>query len=61
MLTKDIAKHVIDTLPKDATMDEIIHALYVKTKFDHGESEIREGKGILHEEAKHRSLERWVK
>ncbi len=50
-----------DTLPKDATMDEIIHALYVKTKFDHGESEIREAKGILHEEAKHRSLERWVK
>jgi hypothetical protein len=60
MEVKDIAKQVIDTLPDEATMDDIIHALYVRTKFEHGEHEIREGKGISHDEAKQR-LQKWVK
>jgi len=57
---KDIAKHVIDTLPDEVTMDDIIHALYISAKFNHGEREIREGKGVSHEEAKKR-LQKWVK
>jgi len=52
MTTKEIAKLVIDTLPDEATMDDIIHALYLKIKFDRGEKEIREGKGISHDKAK---------
>lgn len=60
MTTKEIAKHVIDTLPKVATLDDIIHALYVNAKFNHGEREIIEGKGISHEEAKKR-LKKWLK
>ncbi len=57
---KDIAKHTIDTLPDDTSMDDIIHALYIKAKFDHGDNQIREGNGIPHEEAKRR-LQKWVK
>ena len=60
MAFKEIAKQVIDTLPDEATMDDIIHALYIKTKFEHGEREIKEGKGISQEEAKLR-LQKWVK
>lgn len=60
MTVQDVAKHVIDILPEETNMDDIIHALYINTKFDHGEQEIREGKGISHEEAKLR-LEKWVK
>jgi len=60
MTVKDTAKQVIDILPGEATMDDIIHALYVNTKFEHGEREIREGKGISHEAAK-QSLQKWVK
>jgi len=60
MLTKDMAKRVIDSLPSDVTMDDIIHALYINVKFARGEKEIREGKGIAHEEAKKR-LEKWLK
>jgi hypothetical protein len=60
MAVKDVAKKVIDTLPDEATMDDIIHALYISAKFGHGEREIREGKGISHEEAKVR-LQKWVK
>ena len=58
MPEKDAAKKVIDALPDEATMDDIIHALYVKTKFERGEREIREGKGITHAEAKQR-LYKW--
>ena len=61
MAVKDTAKQVINALPEEATMDDIIHALYVNTKFGHGEREIREGKGISHEEAKQRSMQKWVK
>lgn len=43
MAVKDVAKQVIDALSDEATMDDIIHTLYVKTKFEHGEREIREG------------------
>ena len=60
MPVKDIAKNIIDTLPDDTTLDDIIHALYIRAKFDHGEREIREGKGISQEEAKLR-LQKWVK
>ena len=60
VLAKETAKQVIDSLPDDATMDDIIHALYVNVKFARGEREIREGKGITHAEAKER-LRKWLK
>ena len=60
MAVKDIAKQVIDTLPDKATMDDIIHALYVRTKFEHVEREIREGKGVSHAGIKQR-LQKWEK
>jgi hypothetical protein len=60
MTVKDSAKQVIDALPDTATMDEIIHALYVNIKFADGEREIRDGKGVTHEGAKQR-LRKWLR
>jgi len=60
MVAKEAAKHVIDALPDTATLDDIIHALYVRAKFEHGEREIREGHGVPHEQAKER-LGRWLR
>lgn len=60
MAVKEVAKSLIDALPDQATMDDIMHALYIRTKFERGEREIRQGKGVSHEDAK-RKLERWVK
>ena len=60
MTVKEKAKKTIDRLPNEAAFDDIIHALYIKAKFEHGENEIREGKGISHKEAKKR-LQKWVK
>ena len=60
MTVKDIAKQVIDSLPEEITIDDIIHALYVNSKFQHGEKEIRDGMGISHEDAKGQ-LNKWQK
>ena len=60
MTVKDIALNVINSLPLKATIDDIIHALYVHAKFQHGEREIRQKKGIAHEDARKR-LRKWVK
>jgi hypothetical protein len=35
-------------------MDDVIHALYIASKFDRGEREIRDGKGISDEDARKR-------
>ncbi len=59
MTTKERAKQVIDSLPEDASIDQIMHALYVNAKFSHGEHEIRDGKGVSQEEAKKR-LGKWL-
>ncbi len=60
MTVKNIAKDVINSLPSKASIDDVIHALYVHAKFQHGEQEIRQGKGVSHEDAKRR-LRKWVK
>ena len=60
MTIKEEAKNAIDTLPKNANLDEIMDALYVLTKFHHGEKQIMDGKGVLHTEAKRR-LSKWLK
>ena len=60
MTAKETARSVIDALPDDASMDDIIHALYVQAKFANGEQQIREGRGVPHEEAKRR-LREWIK
>ncbi len=57
---KDTAKQVIDALPENVTMDDIIHALYVNVKFVHGESEIQNGKGVSQQDAEKR-LEKWLR
>jgi len=55
---KEMAHRVIDALPDSATLDDVIHALYIQVKFERGDREIREGKGISQEEAEKR-LAKW--
>jgi hypothetical protein len=60
MVAKEAARHVIEALSDDASMDDSIHALYVRAKFEHGDRQIREGAGVPHEEARQR-LQKWLK
>ena len=55
---KDLAKQVIDALPDEATIDDIIQALYVREKYERGLREVREGRGIPHDEVK-RQMQEW--
>jgi hypothetical protein len=60
MAVKDMAKQVIDALPDDASMDDIMHALYIRAKCERADRLIEEGKGIPHEEAKTR-MQKWLR
>lgn len=57
---KEKVKSLIDNLPDNTTIDDIIHALYIQVKLERAEKSIRDGKGISHEEAKQR-LQKWLK
>ncbi len=54
MTTREIAKSVIDALPEDASLDDIMRALYVRLKLEGAERSIEEGKGVMHDQAKQR-------
>ncbi len=60
MPVKETARQVIDSLPDDVTMDDVIHALYIRAKFEQGEDQIRRGEGVSHEQAKQR-IQKWVR
>lgn len=58
---KEKVKNLIDNLPENSTMDDIMHALYIQAKIEQGEREIEDGRGIPHEEVKERLLNKWAK
>jgi len=60
MTTKEIARSVIEALPEDASIDDIMQALYVRAKLERAERSIEEGRGIPHAEAKGR-LQKWLR
>lgn len=60
MIIKEIAKKTIDNLPNEAAYDDIIYALYIKSRFENGLKEILDGKGISQNEAEQR-LQKWVR
>jgi hypothetical protein len=60
MTVREIAKSVIEALPEDASMDDIMRALYLRAKLERAERSIEEGRGIPHATAKKR-LQKWLK
>ena len=51
MSGKETAQQVIEALPDDATVDDIIHALYIRVKCERGDREMQDGKGVPHDQA----------
>ena len=60
MVAKQQAQKVFHAPPDEATLDEIIHALYVRSTFNKGEAQIRGGLGVSHRSAKKR-LSKWLR
>lgn len=56
---KEQVIHMIQSLPEDATVDDIMSELYFKLQVDDGLRELDEGKGIPHEEVQKR-MSRWL-
>ncbi len=50
---------MVEALPDEVTVDDIMSELYFKIKVDEGLKELDEGKGIPHEEVEMR-LSRWL-
>jgi len=57
---KQITHKLIEKLPDDVSLDDIMEALRVQKKILTGREQIHAGMGITHEEAKRR-LEKWLK
>jgi len=56
---KEQVIHMIQSLPEDTTVDDIMSELYFKLQVDAGLRELDEGKGIPHEEVQKR-MSRWL-
>jgi predicted transcriptional regulator len=55
-----MAKSVIEAMPDDASMDDIMRALYIRAKIERAERSIEEGRGVPQAEVKQR-LQKWLR
>lgn len=60
MSVKEIAREAIDSLPDDATWDELQYRLYLKKVIDESNEQIDAGLGLTQEEVEER-LAKWLK
>lgn len=56
---KDAVIDAIRQMPDDATVEDILEALYVRQKIDAGLKDVAEGRTMTHDEAKKR-LGKWL-
>ncbi len=59
VVKREWAIEVLETLPEQCSLPEILETLEVQHKILVGQQQIRNGKGISHEKAKER-LEKWL-
>jgi len=59
MTTKELVIEMIQRMPQDATLTDIMAELYVRQKIDVGLRELDEGKTLSQEEVEQR-LSRWL-
>jgi predicted transcriptional regulator len=57
--TKKQIIQMIESLPEEATVDDIMAELYFKLQVDAGLKELDEGKGIYHKEVENR-MNKWL-
>jgi predicted transcriptional regulator len=60
MSVKESVLDLVEQLPDDVTLSDILYELYVRHEIEEGIRELDAGQGIPHEEAMKR-LARWLK
>lgn len=58
--TKQTAMRIIERMPDDASLEDIMYELYFRERVDRGLRELDEGQTVSHEEVK-RSLVKWLR
>ena len=53
-MQKEKVRDLVERMPDDVDVDELIEKLYLLQKIEEGEKEIAAGKGISHAEARKR-------
>ena len=56
---KEAARQIIDELPEDVTMDDIMYAMYVRRKIEEGLRDADEG-NLIDNEVVMREIGRWL-
>jgi predicted transcriptional regulator len=59
-LVKEEVIRMIQNMPQDASIEDIMAELYFRYQVDEGLKQLDEGKGIPHEDVEKR-IERWIK
>ncbi len=57
---KDAVRQVMESLPEDATWDDVEYHLYVRRKIENGLKDIAEGRTLSMDEVRQR-LDKWLK
>lgn len=57
-VVREEAKKILDTLPDEASWDDVMYEMYVRKKIDEGIKAADEGRVVSHEEVKKRFFQK---
>ena len=60
MKTKDTVRGLLDKLPDDCTLEDVLYHLYVLQAIDRGLADVDAGRTIPHEEVAEEMRRKWV-
>jgi predicted transcriptional regulator len=60
MEVKEKVRALLDRLPDDCTMDDILYHLYVLQEISHGLADVDRGKTIPHDVVRERLRQKWL-
>ena len=60
MQTKETVRALLDQLPDECSMDDVLYHLYVIQTIEHGQADSRAGRTISHEEVAKALRRKWL-
>jgi hypothetical protein len=60
MNAKDTVRSLLDRLPDDCSVEDVLYHLYVVQQIELGRADAKAGRLISHDEVAHRLRQKWV-
>ena len=60
MEAKEAVKALLDRLPDDCSMDEVLYHLYVLRAIERGQADVAAGRTLSHEDVEEELRRRWL-